>query len=474
VTLAADIEHFDLVVVGAGPAGEKAAAQAAYFGKSVAIVERDSLPGGAAVHSGGVPTKTLRETALYITGFKQRDVYGVGLQLDLAAALSHLHSRAGHVVRTITSAVSENIARHGIELIQGSARLGPNRSIQVERADGATRSIRAGVILLATGSRPFHPPGVPFEDEDVLDSDSVMEVDKPFESVVVVGGGAVGCEYASIFAALGIGVTVVDNGPRLVPFMDAELSDLLAESFRRMGVRVLLKAGRAGVARDAGGLKVSLEDGEVIRPAKVLFAAGRAGNTEDLGLAAAGVATDERGRILVDERFQTRAEGIYAAGDVIGPPALASVSMEQGRVAICHAFGIPFKQAVDELAPFGIYSIPEVAMVGMSEEAALLQGLDYEVGRAWFARNTRATIAGATDGLLKLVFRRNDRRLLGVHILGSGAAELIHLGQAALHFSGTIDYFIDTTFNVPTSSEAFKYAAYDGLQRLQASAPRQS
>jgi len=459
-------EQFDLVVIGAGPAGEKAAAQAAYFGRRVAIVEREPTPGGAAVRNAGVPTKTLRETALYVTGFQQRDVYGVGLQLDPGAAIAHLRSRAAHVVETMTTAAADNIARHGIELICGSGRLGSGRSVLVDSSDGRTRALDAGVILIATGSRPFHPPGIPFDDPDVLDSETIIGVDRPLRSLVVVGGGPVGCEYASIYAALGTEVTLVDNAPRLIPFMDGEISDLVAANFRKMGLSVLLGAGKAAVERDADGLKLTLANGEVIRPEKILFAAGRSGNTEALGLAEAGVETDERGRVLVDECFRTTAAGIYAAGDVIGPPALASVSMEQGRVAACHAFGIPFKQSVDQLAPFGVYSIPEVAMVGLTEEAASARGIDYEVGRAWFARNTRGIISGATDGMIKLVFRRENRELLGVHIFGASAAEMIHLGQAVLHFGGTIDYFIDTTFNVPTESEAFKYAAYDGLQRL--------
>ena len=459
-------EHFDMVVIGAGPAGEKAAAQAAYFGRSVAIVERERRPGGAAVLNAGVPTKTLRETALYITGFRARNVYGIGLELDPYAALSHLRSRTDQVVKTMTQAVEDNIARHGIKLICGIARLGPDRSVLVACEDGTSRLLKPEVIVIATGSRPFHPPDVPFEDPDIEDSESVIGIERPLRSIVVVGGGAVGCEYASIFAALGVEVTLVDSAPRLLPFMDAEISDLLASVFRKMGLRVLLGAGRASVEREPAGLKLTLASGEVIRPEKVLFAAGRAGNTEGLGLTEAGVETDERGRVLVDDHFRTTANGIYAAGDVIGPPALASVSMEQGRVAACHALGIAFKETVDPLPPFGVYSIPEVAMVGLTEEAARARGLVYEIGRAWFARNTRATIAGQPEGLLKLVFDRADKRLLGVHILGTSAAELIHQGQAVLHFAGTIDYFIHSTFNVPTESEAYKYAAYDGLQRL--------
>jgi NAD(P) transhydrogenase len=254
----------------------------------------------------------------------------------------------------------------------------------------------------------------------------------------------------------------------LLPFLDAEISGLLAQAFSGMGMRLVLGGGRAGVTRDEQGLRVLLPSGEEIRPDKVLFASGRAGNTEGLGLEEAGVQLDERNRIIVDETFRTTAEGIYAAGDVIGPPGLASVSMEQGRVAACYALRIPFKETLDPMPPFGVYSVPEAAGVGLTEEAAAAQGIDYEVGRGWFANNSRATIAGATDGLVKLVFRRDDRKLLGVHVLGDIAAELVHQGQAVVAYGGAIDYFIHGTFNAPTQSEAYKYAAYDGLGRLNA------
>ena len=430
-------------------------------------MERAARPGGATVLTGGVPTKTLRETALYVSGFQRRTVYGVGMELDLQTEMELLRSRAAQVVDTMTDVVAQNIDRHGIELIHGSAHLAPGGRVIVDGDDGETRTLQGETILIASGSRPFQPSGIPFDDPDVLDSETVLELERPFASIVVVGGGPIGVEYASIFAALGVHVTLVDNAPRLLPFMDGEVSDLLAETFREAGMDVLLQAGRAGIERDGDGLSVPLAD-LTLRPEKVLFAAGRAGNTEGLGLEEVGVETDERGRIVVDDQYRATAPGIYAAGDVIGPPGLASVSMEQGRVAVCHALGIPFKDTVDPLAPFAVYSIPEVAMVGHAEETAAAAGIDYEVGRGWFARNTRATISGATGGLVKLVFRRDDKRLLGVHVLGTSAAELVHLGQAVLHFGGTIDYFIHSTFAVPTESEAFKYAAYDGLQRLQA------
>jgi NAD(P) transhydrogenase len=457
-------ERFDLVVIGAGPAGEKGAAQAAYFGKRVAVVDRSLVPGGTTASTGGIPTKTMREAALYLTGFRRREVYGIGLDLPPEVSLDRIRARAEEVVRLMIDTVRENLDRHGVELIRGEARVEADRSVLV-RSD-RERILRGQVVLIATGSRPFHPATVPFDDPDVEDSESILELDRVPRRLVVVGGGPVGCEYASLYAALGVEVVLVDAGGRLLPFMDTEISHLLAEAFAANGIRLVLGRGVAAIGRQEGELAVTLADGEIVWPEKVLFAAGRSGNTHELGLAEAGIEVDQRGRIAVDDRYRTSAEGIYAAGDVIGPPALASVSMEQGRVAICHAFHIPFKETVDPLAPFGVYSIPEVGMVGMTEEAAAAAGVEYEVGRGWFAQNARARIAGTTDGLVKLVFRREDRKLLGVHVMGDVASELVHIGQAVLHAGGAIDRFIHTTFNVPTYAEAFKYAAYDGLQRL--------
>jgi NAD(P) transhydrogenase len=464
---AAPEDRFDMVVIGSGPAGEKAAAQAAYFGKRVAVVERSPSPGGAVVLNGEIPSKTLRETALYITGFRRREVYGLGLTLDPDATVAQLRARTAQVIEIMADEVRRNLERHGIEFVRGEARLGSDRTVHVTPAAGLERGLHGKVVLIATGSRPFRPPSVPFGDPDVHDSETVLDIDRPFSSLVVVGGGPVGCEYASIFNALGVEVTLVDSGERLLSFFDAEISDVAARTFSDLGIRLVLGGGRAAVGRDDGGLSCTLASGEEIRTDKVLFASGRIGNIEGLGLEAAGVEVDDRNCIVVDEQFRTTVDSIYAAGDVIGPPALASVSMEQGRVATCYALGIPFKQTVDPMPPFGVYSVPEVAMVGLTEEDAAGHGIDHEVGRGWFAGNTRANIAGATDGLVKLVFRRDDRTLLGVHVVGDHAAELVHQGQAVLNYGGTIDYFIHSTFNVPTESEAYKYAAYDALQRLQ-------
>jgi NAD(P) transhydrogenase len=459
-------DRYDLVVLGAGPAGEKAATQAAYFGKSVAIVERKPTPGGIAVTDAGIPTKTLRETAQYLTGFRHKEIYEVGLELGAKLKLDRLRTRTDALVGIMTEAVGANLQRMGITLIHGAGRLGPGHTVHVSGGAAGERVLEAGVILVATGSRPIHPASIPFADPGVSDSERILKLERLPKSLAVIGGGAVGCEYASIFTALGVEVTLLEGTDQLLAFMDREISTLLAEVFRSLGMTVQLGAAVTLVTRAGGLLEIGLAAGAPVRAEHLLFAGGRAGNTEGLGLADAGVQTDDKGRIRVDGHFLTTAAGIYAAGDVIGPPALASVSQEQGRVAACHAFGIPFKETVDPMPPFGVYSVPEVAKVGLSEEAARAQGVDYEVGRGLFARNTRARIAGITEGMVKLVFRRADRRLVGVHILGDIAAELIHVGQMAVSQGLPIDYFIHATFNVPTFTEAYKYAAYDGLQRM--------
>jgi NAD(P) transhydrogenase len=461
--MVAAADAYDLVVIGSGPAGEKGAALAAYFGRRVALVERDDRPGGAPVNRGGIPAKSLREAALYLTGHQRREVYGVGLGLSPEIVLERLRTRAAEVSRTMAEVVRLNLARHGIELIHGEASLAGERAVRVIDDDGRERRLRASVVLVATGSRPFHPPGIPFDDPAVHDSDTILEIDAVPRSLVVIGGGPVGLEYASIFATLGVSVTVIDAADRLFPLLDVEISTLLQKTFLGMGVQVLLGSPGATVGRHDGRLQVGLADGRVLEPDAVLFAAGRAGNTEGLGCAEAGLELDPRGRIVVDDRLRTTNPSIYAAGDVIGPPALASVSAEQGRLAACHAFGVPYHLSLDPLPPVGVYSLPEVGMVGLTEQAAREAGEDIIIGRAWFNENARSQIAGTTDGMIKLVARREDRRLIGVHILGEDAAELIHIGQAVIQGEGTIDRLVHTTFNVPTRAELFKYAAYDAL-----------
>jgi NAD(P) transhydrogenase len=459
------VADYELICIRSGPAGEKAAALAAYHGHRVAVVEQSPQLGGAMVN-GVVTTKTMREAALYLTGFRQRDVYGVGMRLDPAQAFHGVHDRATRVEALLAAQVADNLRRHGIDVLAGRGRLaGPGR-VEVT-GDGRSSVYSVDKVILATGSRPFHPPGIAFDHPDVLDSDTAGGLDRPVPEVVVVGGGAVACEYASILAALGSRVTLVESRGVLLPFMDRQVSDLLAATFRDLGVRVLLGAGHAQVDADGSGVRVRLDDGTVLRPDKVVVAAGRVGNTEALGLETCGVATDERGLVVVDEHYATTAPDVYAAGDATGPPALASVSMEQGRIAACAAFGIPTRTAVDGLPPCGVYSIPEVGMVGLTEEAAREAGHDVEVGVARLAGNARTAINGGHSGVVKLVFRRDDQRLLGAHVIGDAATELVHQAQAVMHFGGSLRYFIDATFNVPTESEVFKYAAYAGLSRLE-------
>jgi len=460
-----DAKHFDVVVIGSGPAGEKGAAQAAYHGKRVAIVERSPFVGGTAVSTGGLPSKALRETALYVSGSRKKEVYGVSLQLDRNATFERLRLRAAEIRTVMSDAVMRNIERHNIELIHGEARLGADQRVHVGSGD-AELSLHADVVLVATGSRPFRPPGIPFDGHAVLDSDEMLQLDRSFESVVIVGAGPVGCEYASTFAAVGIKVWLVDIAERLLPMLDTEIADLVVSSMRRSGIELVLGSRVSAVERDDAAVVVELSGGRVLRAERLMFGAGRVGNTEGLALEAAGVAVDGRGRIAVDDHYRTTAPHVYAAGDVIGLPALASVSMEQARVAMCHAFDIPLKQTVDQLLPFGIFTIPEAAGVGMTEQAAREASLDYEVGRGWFAQNNRAAIAGDTEGLVKLVCMK-DGKLLGVHIMGDAAAELVHQGQAVIRHGGNVEEFIHTTFNVPTRSDAYKYAAYDALTHIE-------
>jgi NAD(P) transhydrogenase len=460
------IEQYDLIVIGSGPAGEKAAVHAAYFGKRVAIVERHDLTGGVGVtHAGMIPTKTLREAALYVTGYRKREIYGVSVELDRQEIFSTLRKRTNEVIETMARSVQQNIDRHGVELIRGTARLGVGGNMVVSPRAAAERHLHGDAVIIATGSRPYHPPGIPFDDPDVLDAEGVLEIEEAPRNVVVIGGGAIGCEHASIFTALGCQVNLVDRGERLLSYVDEELAHLLAQTFTNMGMRLRLGNGVETIERDEDGLRVVLTDGSEVRPDKVLVSSGRVGNTDGLGLDAAGITVDDRGRIVVDEHFQTSAPGFYAAGDVIGPPALASTAMEQGRAAAHRAFGVGFKVTVDPSPPTGVYSIPEIAGVGITEQEAASRGVGYLVGRGRFEGNARANIGGMTEGMVKLIFDPSDRTLLGVHILGEVATEVIHVGQTALNHSDPIDYFIEKTFNVPTLCEAYKFAAYDGLQK---------
>ena len=465
------MERFDLVVIGSGPAGEKGAAQAAYFGKSVALVERLAEPGGVSVHTGTLPSKTLRESALYLTGFRRRELYGMTLRLDRKKSLRQLTGRLRDVTAAQTRQLKRNFERHQIATITGHARFLDPGTIGVFDGDGKeTRRLGFDAALIAVGSSPLPPRGLTFDDPDVEDSDRILDLDRIPKSLAVVGGGVIGCEYASLFAALGTRVTLIEGRDRLLGFLDGEVSSTLKIALERMGGEVLLGDAVETISREANlsanALRLTLKSGRVLAADKVLFSAGRRGNTEGLGLEQADVVFDEKGRIPVNDHFQTNVPRIYAAGDVVGFPALAATSMEQGRVAACHAFDIPFKTGVARLFPYGVYTIPEVSMIGATEEELKERGTPYEVGRARYENNARGQITGDLDGFVKLVFDPATRKLLGAHLIGGGATELVHIAQMVMLKDGGLDDFLHSVFNFPTLAECFKYAAYDGLQRL--------
>jgi NAD(P) transhydrogenase len=436
-------DRFDLVVIGGGAAGEKGAARAAYFGKRVAVVERRDRPGGATVHTGTLPSKTLREAALFLSGYRQRDLYGISVEVAPQLEVAKLIERKNAVREQETERMLENLARHGIELIHGNARLVDPTTVEVTSDDGGTRRLTADAILITTGSRPFRPPGIPFDDPDVHDSDTILEIDRIPPSLTVLGGGVMGCEYASMFAVLGTDVHLVDPREQLLPFLDHEIVERLTDGMGSLGVTFHLGERADTVDRGDGCLRVHLASGGSIEAEQVLVTSGRVGTIAGLGLEELGVRTDERGRILVDETFRTTVPNVFAAGDVIGAPALATSSMEQARVAVSQAFGLAHDR----------YD-------------ARARGIDPVVGRARFRDNARGAIVGDRDGMTKLVFNRVDRRLVGVHCIGERATELVHLGQSVMLLGGTVETFVGMVFNYPSLSETYKYAAYDALGQL--------
>ncbi|MGA7963740.1 MAG: Si-specific NAD(P)(+) transhydrogenase, partial [Candidatus Acidiferrales bacterium] len=426
------MQKYDLIVIGSGPAGEKGAAQAAYFGKRVALIECGGALGGACVNTGTIPSKILRESALYFSGVRQRGLYGVDYSLKEGLTVKNFMHRTDVLVETEREKVGENLAVHDVDLIRGLASFEDAATVSVATAPGETYLLRADAILIATGSVPFRAPEIPFDDKVIFDSDSVLQMDAIPRTFAVVGGGVIGCEYASIFTALGVEVSLVDGRDRLLPFLDAEISACLRERLEHLGVRFFLGERTTKIARTANGVSISLQSGKSIEADAALFAAGRRGAIEKLHLEKAGVTLNKRGYIEVNEDYRTAASGIYAAGDVIGFPALASTSMEQARVAICHAFGFQYKQRLASMLPMGIYTIPEISAVGESEETCKEKRIEYAVGRARYANNVRGQIMGDITGMLKLIFARSNRRLLGVQIIGENATELIHLGMMAL------------------------------------------
>ncbi|RAV13176.1 Si-specific NAD(P)(+) transhydrogenase [Mycolicibacterium sp. GF69] len=460
--------EYDLVVIGSGPGGQKAAIAAAKLGKTVAVIERGRMLGGVCVNTGTIPSKTLREAVVYLTGMSQRELYGTSYRVKEKITPADLLARTSHVIGKEQDVVRSQLMRNRIDLIQGHGRfIDPHTLLVEEPARGERTTVSGDYVLIATGTKPARPAGVEFDEDRVLDSDGILDLKSLPTTMVVVGAGVIGIEYASMFAALGTKVTVVEKRDTMLDFCDREVVEAL--KFHLRDLAVTFRMGEEVTAVDVGsaGTVTTLASGKQIPAETVMYSAGRQGWTEHLDLASAGLQADERGRIAVDSNFQTRVDHIYAVGDVIGFPALAATSMDQGRLAAYHAFGEPAKGMTD-LQPIGIYSIPEVSYVGATEVELTRNAIPYEVGVSRYRELARGQIAGDSYGMLKLLVSTDDLKLLGVHIFGTSATEMVHIGQAIMGCGGTIEYLVDAVFNYPTFSEAYKVAALDVMNKLRA------
>ena len=457
---------YDMLVIGSGPAGRRAAVQSAKLGKSVLVVDKGRRLGGVSVHTGTIPSKTLRETVLNLSGWRERGFYGRGYRVkqDISAhdLISRLHKTLDHEVEVL----QHQFMRNGVKNIHANAKLtGPNRAALTAET-GDVSEIHFANALISVGTRPHRPDTIAFDQARIFDSDDILDIKTMPRSLTVIGGGVIGVEYATIFSALDVPVTLIEPRDSILDFVDRELVDDFIHQLRDRGMTVRLGCAVKDVAVKANGVEVILADGRVVKSDILLYAAGRTGNVGSLGLETVGIEIDSRGRIKVDPiTFQTSVPNIYAAGDVIGFPSLASTSMEQGRVAACHAFGITLPPP-PETFPYGIYAVPEISTVGQSEEQVRESGIAYECGVARFRETSRGHIMGVNSGFLKLIFAIDTRRLLGAHIVGEGATELIHIGQAVINLKGTVDYFVDNTFNYPTLAEAYKIAGLDAWNRM--------
>ncbi|MEQ1726647.1 MAG: Si-specific NAD(P)(+) transhydrogenase [Sphingopyxis sp.] len=462
--------HYDFVVLGSGPAGRRAAVQAAKLGKSVLVIDNRARVGGVSVHTGTIPSKTLRETILNLTGWRERSFYGRSYRVKQDISADDLGNRLGKTLRHEVDVLEHQFARNGVKTMVGAGSFVDPHTIKIT---GATHGrwyeemVEAGAILIAVGTRPHRPPDIPFDNQSILDSDDFIANPRVPRSLMVIGAGVIGLEYATIFSALDVPVTVIEPRETMLDFMDQEIVDHMVHQLRDRGVQFRMGSAVDRVTLGADGHPICwLADGRQVRSATLLYAAGRMGSTDNLNLSACGLTADSRGRLSVDgTTYQTAVPHIYAAGDVIGFPSLASTSMEQGRMAACHAFG-QGKCSSGQHYPLGIYTVPEMSSVGHSEQEVRKRGIAYECGIARFRETSRGHIMGIEAGLLKLIVALDTRKLLGVHIIGEGATELVHIGQAVINLGGTIDYFIDNIFNFPTLAEAYKVAALDAWNRM--------
>jgi len=458
------MQQYDLIVIGSGPAGQRAAIQGAKSGKRVALVERREVVGGACISTGTIPSKTMREAVLHLTGFEYQGIYGVNYRVKEKISMGDLGFRVQHVIKTETDITQAQLSRNGIELIYGTARFVDPTHLRVESTRGVSH-YQAGIIVIAAGTKPAISDKVPVNGTTIINSDQILQMPEIPKSFIVVGGGVIGVEYTCMFAALGVRVILVEKRPRLLEFADYEMVEALSYHLRDHRVTMRLNEEVESVEETPTGVVANLMSKKKVSGDALLYAVGRQGNVEDLDLAAAGLEADSRGRILVDDSFRTKQPNIFAAGDVIGFPSLASVSMEQGRIAAAKAFNLPVTSN-PATYPYGIYTIPEISFIGKTEEQLTEEDAPYEVGVAYYREIARGQIRGDTTGRLKLIFHRETREILGVHIIGEGAAELLHIGQAVMILKGTMDYFVDTVFNYPTLAECYKAAAFNGLNKL--------
>jgi NAD(P) transhydrogenase len=465
-------QRYDLIVIGSGPAGRRAAVQAAKLKKSVLVIEKGRRVGGVCVHTGTIPSKTLRETVLNLSGWRERGFYGAAHRNKEIITAADLRERLSITLNHEVEVLEHQFARNQVNCAFGEARFIDAHTIEITGERGEVRHARGERLIIAVGTTPHRPAHIPFDAEAVVDADEILELKRLPRSLAVIGASVIGVEYATIFSALDVKVTVVEPGAGLLGFVDRELVDEFIHDLRDRGVSLRFQSKVVGVdivGRDA--CLVHLDDRRQIAAEMVLFAAGRTGATASLNLSAANLCADERGRIGVDKAsFRTSAPHIYAVGDVVGFPSLASTSMEQGRIAACHAFDEP-AHAPPEFFPYGIYSVPEISTVGMTEEQVREKQIPYETGIARFRETSRGHIMGLRSGFMKMIFALDSRKLLGVHIVGEGATELIHIGQAVLNLGGGLDYFVENTFNYPTLAEAYKIAALDAFNRMPARAP---
>jgi NAD(P) transhydrogenase len=454
-----------MIVIGSGPAGQRAAIQGAKLGKRVALVERREV-GGACINTGTIPSKSMREAVMHLSGYQYRDVYGVNYRVKEHISIADLSFRVNHVVKTEVEVTESQLARNGVEVVHGAATFLDAKTVQVKNARGQSDEYTAEIIVIATGTRPAESPTVPINNRNIINSDQILSLAEMPKTLIVVGGGVIGVEYASMFAALDVRVVLIEKQPRLLGFADAEIVEALGYHLRDNRVTLRMGEEVASVEEQPDGDVVAiLKSNKKISGDALLYAVGRQGNVDDLNLAAAGLEADARGRIIVDENYRTKQPSIYAAGDVIGFPSLASVSMEQGRIAAGNAFGSQL-HTNPAAYPYGIYTIPEISFVGKTEEQLTEEDVAYEVGLAYYRETARGQIRGDTTGRLKIIFHAETREILGVHIIGEGASELVHIGQAVMSLKGTLDYFVNTVFNYPTLAECYKVAAFNGLDAL--------